>query len=178
MWPSDILLLIPVLLLTILLIFITFANHVYKNFLLKLTNSKHSMATILGIIIVVLVLSVLLGTPICLYLFMKANSDFFLKILSCNWSIPLIFIFGWMLYRFREMEALFYGILEVSASLAVIIFTIHAASADLDRTLIGLLGALYIMVRGLDNMRKGLDNDHDRPTLELWDRFIGGKKRN
>ncbi len=70
-------------------------------------------------------------------------------------STLISLLFGICLFIFREKQKFYYGLVEVSFSVALT----YALLLHLDSTGLGGLlaagGAIYVTVRGLDNMRTG-----------------------
>ncbi|MGE4219421.1 MAG: hypothetical protein AB7G39_08240 [Alphaproteobacteria bacterium] len=99
---------------------------------------------------------------------MIAGYDKNLWLFSGYWGLVFFFFVGILLYKFRQRKRLLYGFLEVLASIATWAYMMFYQQ-ELDAKLIGLLTGLYLMVRGLDNMRQ------DLPPIahNWWDRWVG-----
>jgi hypothetical protein len=86
--------------------------------------------------------------------------------------IPAIFI-GIIFFRLRSKHPLLYGLIEIIVSVVTIWFSIVAQSDSFLSKSIGILGGIYIMVRGLTNIDDGLPS-----TLRpIWDRWFPKKKK-
>jgi hypothetical protein len=70
-------------------------------------------------------------------------------------AIPAV-VSGLLLYRLRGKHPFFYGGTEVCVSLLAILVSIGSDSSDPLNKLVGILGGVYILVRGFDNLDKGL----------------------
>jgi hypothetical protein len=68
------------------------------------------------------------------------------------------------LYRIRGRHPLFYGTIEISVSVLAILVSIGASNNPLNK-IVAVLGGIYIFIRGMDNVDKGLPTSW-RPT---WD---------
>ena len=90
---------------------------------------------------------------------------------------------GFCFYALRCCQILWYGIVEFVVSLVVIYLTFHPPTTnlileevnwwglDLSRA-VGVLAGVYLMVRALDNIEKGLP-----PVLRAnWDWLFHGKR--
>lgn len=75
--------------------------------------------------------------------------------LSKPWmAAPLVavsILFFWLRSRFLTL----YGLLELAVAIAALLVTINSAAA-LGTKLISVIGAIYVIVRGLENVTKGL----------------------
>jgi len=85
-------------------------------------------------------------------------------------SVSSLFIlFGFLAYLCRCRAQLLYGCVEVFAALvfaATFLYSINVQNFRLFSATVGLLAALYVIVRGLDNIEKGLT---DLPELhQRW----------
>jgi hypothetical protein len=70
-------------------------------------------------------------------------------------SIPAIAI-GLLLYRLRGARPLLYGIMEISVSILVIFVSIGTPSTHPLNKIVAIIGGVYILIRGMDNIEKGL----------------------
>jgi hypothetical protein len=105
------------------------------------------------------------------------------RILSSPWFIIPAMVSGPILYLFRSRLPFAYGLLEVVASWTIISLAIELpntmpASGDPKNwvpilgKIANILGGLYITVRGLDNMDKGIP----RLYRGVWNSFFHGSK--
>ncbi len=74
---------------------------------------------------------------------------------SPYFAAPAIAI-GLLLYRLRGKYPLFYGSTEVLVAILVIFVSIGTDTANPLNKIVGILGGIYIFIRGLDNVDKGL----------------------
>jgi len=74
-------------------------------------------------------------------------------------SIGAVLIAGRVLFWLRENRRFTYGCLELSAAMATAFHAVAMFSTSQERmpSLVAYLGALYIAVRGYDNLQKALD---------------------
>jgi hypothetical protein len=73
--------------------------------------------------------------------------------------IPTIFI-ACALYRIRGTHPVAYGIVEILTGIATISFVISASPfGDITAKVLGLIGGVYVIVRGLDNANKGIPDE-------------------
>jgi hypothetical protein len=77
-------------------------------------------------------------------------------------------IWGIMLYKLRSYHPFAYGILEVFVALLTLSFAVTAPNQSLLPRGIGIFSAIYIIVRGLDNIDKGLPLKFRKG----WDRWF------
>jgi hypothetical protein len=78
------------------------------------------------------------------------------RTLTSSWLVPILLLVGIGLYRLRTKHTVMYGLFECSFAIAGITFSVHTASNDSLSKLLSLAGGVYIIVRGLDNIDKGL----------------------
>ena len=86
---------------------------------------------------------------------MERSQEALLRILSAPATIFCALSLGLLLFWLREKRPFIYGVLEVFASAITITSAVIAVSGSLLAKMVGLLSGIYIMVRGLDNVRKG-----------------------
>jgi hypothetical protein len=74
-------------------------------------------------------------------------------------AIGGILIVGWVLFWLRENHRFSYGCLELSAAMATAYHAVVNLSTSQERMpgLLAYLGALYIAVRGYDNLQKAFE---------------------
>lgn len=88
----------------------------------------------------------------------------------------LFILFGFVAYFCRCRAQLLYGCIEVFAALifaAAFLYSINVQNFRFFSAIVGLLAATYVIVRGLDNIEKGLaelPNQHRQ-----WRRFWFGR---
>ena len=88
-------------------------------------------------------------------------------------AIGFIFaIVAVVLYRLRGKHPVIYGVMEVYAGLATLAVASQNAASELDTRVIALLGATYVVIRGLDNVSRGLSQS----SRELWEMPFPVKK--
>jgi predicted permease len=78
------------------------------------------------------------------------------RTLTSPFLVPILLLVGIGLYRLRTKRTVLYGLFECSFAIAGIAFSVHTASNDSLSKLLSLAGGVYIIVRGLDNIDKGL----------------------
>ncbi|RZK13635.1 MAG: hypothetical protein EOO43_17625 [Flavobacterium sp.] len=89
------------------------------------------------------------------------NLDIIFKNLHIYGSIIVFLAFALALFYWREREKISYGMFEFSIGFIAIIMVLYPINFQINEyinldTDIKILGGLYIMVRGLDNMVKGM----------------------
>jgi hypothetical protein len=107
-------------------------------------------------------------SPFSIVIVILEHQRLLLLITSSDWFIVPAFIIGLCLYGLRSESPHIYGFIEVVISMVTLWLTIRSAESDLLARSISLLVAVYIMVRGLDNIDKGLPPKY-RP---IWDRVF------
>jgi hypothetical protein len=110
---------------------------------------------------------VVLLTPILLGGIALALHDPLVALLSQPWAIIVTLAAGILFYRLRGSMPLIYGIAEIVVA-AVTMWLAIVHSADLGTKSLALVGAIYIMLRGLDNVDGGLPQG----LRALWDRWF------
>ena len=63
---------------------------------------------------------------------------------------------GFLLYALRRRRPFLYGSLEITVAFVSMIISIRASNIDDLTRALGIMGGVYIMVRGLDNLDRGL----------------------
>lgn len=122
------------------------------------------VAYLVGLVLLLLIFLV----PAILYFYLQDSAEVVVSFFKGPGGIFAIVIFGYSLYVLRQREGVVYGMLEVGAGVVTGIVVAHNAALGFDGLLAALLAAAYIIVRGLDNIRRGLD-----PTLHsMWDKFF------
>jgi len=87
--------------------------------------------------------------------------------------LPALFC-GVMLYVIRTKYLVIYGAVELIVSAVTVWFVINSPAPDLLTKSLGMLGALYILVRGLDNISKGLPQAQREKLINIArERFRG-----
>jgi hypothetical protein len=76
--------------------------------------------------------------------------------ISNPYSSVLAIAIGLFLYRVRGEYPLFYGITEILVAVLAIFVSIGTPTANPLNAIVGILGGIYILIRGMDNMDKGL----------------------
>ena len=74
-----------------------------------------------------------------------------------NATVALLFV-GVLLYVFRERYRYFYGITEMAFACALIYVGVNQLAQTPSQLLTAVGGALYVLVRGLDNLIQGYKN--------------------
>jgi hypothetical protein len=105
------------------------------------------------------------------------HQELIFAVLSNYWSIPPAILAGPILYLFRSRQPFAYGICEVVASWAIILVAIKGSGATTEGLALlpkatGILGGIYVTVRGLDNMDKKIPAKFRCP----WKSFFHGKR--
>jgi hypothetical protein len=80
---------------------------------------------------------------------------------------------GILLYRFRSQQPFAYGMIEFGVAIIAAFVSISAPGNAVLPKLLGIMGGIYIMIRGLDNMEKGLP-ERWRPR---WDALFPKHRR-
>lgn len=70
-----------------------------------------------------------------------------------------------LLYRFRGIRPVLYGILEILAGLLSMFVAITNINGDSLATFVTFVGGMYVIIRGLDNIDRGLQSRYFR---EYW----------
>jgi len=116
---------------------------------------------------ILFIAAAVLLTPFYLAALLYKNQDLMLIAMSHQITIAPCVAIGIGLYRLRGNNPTVYGIGEVLVSLVTILFSIASAANGLLATSLGLLGGIYVMVRGLDNIDKGLPPSW-RTSWDKW----------
>lgn len=92
------------------------------------------------------------------------------------WAISVVgTIAGFLLYLFRQRKRAPYGLVEVVVGVVAVTHSVPSPGtpgATMGVVAVQLLGGLYIIVRGLDNIGTGLTNANSR-YAPIWKRIFG-----
>ncbi len=142
------------------------------NFLILIAITFEAAGPLLGRVLIAL------GIPFGSWFITRVTSlDFIFEIISRNLGLLLIpaIVFGaCCLFSLRGFRPKTYGLLEILVGLwAVNRVNLMDISAE---TAFGVLGGIYIMIRGLDNVAKGL---HKKSRLKtLFSTLFNNPQRN
>jgi hypothetical protein len=111
-------------------------------------------------IIVLASLIAYLSLPVLLFFIVETftylGNDFFVLVLGSYFVIfPLIVIVYYM-YKLRSHNPLIYGVIELCVAANAVYFAVGQQTGNIAVKGLGISAALYIAVRGLDNIDKGL----------------------
>jgi hypothetical protein len=104
------------------------------------------------------------------------GNDFSVLVLgSYYFIIPLIAVVFYM-YKLRSHDPLIYGVIELCVAANAVIFAVGQQTGDIAFKGFSISAALYIAVRGLDNIDKGLpplfrkswDETFPKGTTDSW----------
>jgi hypothetical protein len=70
-----------------------------------------------------------------------------------------------LFYRLRGKWPMTYGVIEIYAGLATLAIVTQHQTLDFGTRIVSMLAAMYVIVRGLDNLSRGLSPD----LAELWE---------
>ena len=88
--------------------------------------------------------------------------------------LPTMFVVGLLFFRMRCTKPALYGSAEMVVGMVTLWFSATGPSESLLLKGIGMMGAVYVMVRGLDNLDRGLPEGRGRA---FFDKAFHGKKR-
>lgn len=96
-----------------------------------------------------------------------------MQMIRNEWAIVSGICAGVLFYLLRGKRPLIYGIAEATVGLITLRTSVYSENADALTKGIGFLAGVYIIVRGMDNMDRGLPEKW-RP---LWDRWFPKRKQ-
>jgi hypothetical protein len=95
-------------------------------------------------------------TLVAVYL-VQVLGIFLLRSSGEPWFVPVGLTMAWLLYVLRERLLPLYAMLEIVIGIAAVTASVRTGStADRVPHLIAVFGGIYVIVRGLDNLNKGL----------------------
>jgi hypothetical protein len=112
-----------------------------------------------------------------LYQYWRDVAAFFGDILSLRpqslaqaiFFVSMAMVAAVVLFKVRTKWRIHYGLLEITFGIfSALAAATPAAAGDARLSLIQLAAGVYIMVRGLDNLKIGLDERPDHPLWDLW----------
>jgi hypothetical protein len=74
------------------------------------------------------------------------------------WFIPIAILCAWGLFIFRNRARFWYGVLEAVVGVSVIYTSIANSSATGLTRLLTVIGGIYIVIRGFDNIDQGISS--------------------
>jgi hypothetical protein len=84
------------------------------------------------------------------------------------WFVPILLVLTWLLFVMRVKILLLYGALEIAVGIAVISSSIGQEAAKANQSgvvlIIAVLGGVYVIIRGLDNVDKSITTLAGRMT--------------
>jgi hypothetical protein len=101
--------------------------------------------------------------------------QFLLGTFSIQVILPVAgFIFAFFLYLLRSLARIQYGITEIAIGTIAMIAASNADVSGSYRTvLIQIAAGVYIIIRGLDNIKVGIENSPSHPIKRLWNQIYG-----
>lgn len=100
--------------------------------------------------------------------------DFLSWASSKPWFIPVSLVLAYVLYVLRTKVRYAYAVVEIIVGIAAICTSVTvSASSDIGH-LVAVLGGIYIVVRGLDNLDTGLATLHNKfpKTWRVWNYYF------
>lgn len=97
-----------------------------------------------------------LGITLYASILVSNNTVFILRILSNPFSVAPSVLMAFVLFRLRRSKPALYGSIEIMVGVAVIVFSVRTSTTDLIAKIVAILGGVYIIVRGLDNIDRRL----------------------
>jgi hypothetical protein len=92
----------------------------------------------------------------------------FRDFISTEWFMPPVFIGAVLFYRLRGTRPIIYGVVEVLIGISAIWAGIYLSQPPFLTQGLATLGGIYIIVRGLDNFRRGLSDSARAKWDELF----------
>jgi threonine/homoserine/homoserine lactone efflux protein len=136
----------------------------------KSTSSPVLKRKLYSLLALILVIACLLLVNIALVVF-AIVFDKLMKSLGVRWWRDLvgtltILIFGIALYRLREKRRMYYAVFEISFALVSTWISINNIEDRPNMTTwIALAGAVYLIIRGIDNYNKAKDEIENPATF-------------
>jgi hypothetical protein len=102
--------------------------------------------------------AMLIGSPLIMILMsgVLLETHDLLELMSSPFTIAPALLLCLMFYYLRSRRPLAYGLLEIWAGILTLSFAIFSPAQNALLKGLGLLGGVYIVVRGLDNVDRGL----------------------
>ena len=80
------------------------------------------------------------------------------------WALGGAAFFYWV----RGLFPVFYGALEISVGITALLVASHTPALTIPGQLVALSAGAYVIVRGLDNIDRGLRPHHQRLWRSVW----------
>jgi hypothetical protein len=90
------------------------------------------------------------------------------RLLSDIWLIPAAILLSFLAYHFRGRKPVIYGSAEIFIGVLAIIYPIIVLTSDLLPKILAISSGVYIIVRGLDNIEKGLADGARQNWRAFW----------
>jgi hypothetical protein len=131
-------------------------------------TEKNKDTTFLGLVI----MGILIWSLVNIARFLIYIIPFSGPVISSRYfSVAAVFV-GLILYRLRGRYPLVYGLTEVAVAILAIFVSIGTDTPYPLNKIVGILGGIYIFVRGMDNIDRGLPNS----WRDWWDRWFPKKQ--
>jgi len=95
------------------------------------------------------------------------HMEFILEFHRSTWMIFAAPMLGGLLYYFKGTAQVWYGLFEIIVSIIGAWFSVSQPWSNVLYSSVGLLSSIYITVRGLDNVEKGLPPEFHE-LREVW----------
>jgi squalene-hopene/tetraprenyl-beta-curcumene cyclase len=105
---------------------------------------------------------------IAFFRFLIAEPQYPLLILTSTIAVIIAFL----LYALRTIARIYYGLAEILFGIVCICTSVPQGMTTPSTALIQVAGGMYIIVRGLDNLRAGLSEKPDHPLRHWWGLFF------
>jgi hypothetical protein len=112
---------------------------------------------LLSIVALSAFLSMLFNYPNILFVIAVKNHDNLLSFFSDENQIPLMLAFGIVAFWLRQLSPQYYGLIECFVGGFAIAISMTSKDAVLQSRVLGVVGGIYIIVRGLDNIKRKSD---------------------
>ncbi len=131
---------------------------------------EREITTLRNFIIYWLCLSAITGLPLVLvnYVTFRHPEQEYIDALNDTFFVPVFIVFAVFLYRLRGHHTMVYALMEISIGIGAVYYAVLSPSSYYAPKLLSLSGGIYIIIRGLDNMDKGLPAEY----RQVWDYFF------
>jgi hypothetical protein len=123
--------------------------------------------------IIILVSSIVTFFVLKLNQVVLLNQVVFIEVMSKPEFIPFAMLLSGCFYWLKRRSPLFYGLLELFVAMISIWSSVLIQTDNLFAKTLSLLGGIYIFVRGLDNINKGVPASFER----VWSFIFGPSER-
>jgi hypothetical protein len=134
----------------------------------------------ISVVLILIAITFYVGLGYVIYNYWRVAYEFLLQFFPKGLLIPLVgSLLGFTLYLIRTIARVEYGMVEIMFGGIGMVGAANAVTSDTATLLIQVAGGIYIIVRGLDNIKAGLNGPENTTHFirPLWNYIYGDDGR-